>query len=216
MTHSSALPAVALGDDLSTDEGRAPHQATTRTQDPPWTGTGTAEPLPVPPTNRERDTEWVDAALDVVELTGVPMAELRIMANRMYRLMDTDRPPRWAGERYEAVVEEIESRSERTRRSGAAPSRQVFKDSAYNSRFEVYRDGLLAAYIRYSLHKGEMTLLTLVEKSEFEGSGLWQNLIRQAMLNAHKRRLNVIPGCPAAHAFLQQYPQYLALTRSVR
>ena len=157
----------------------------------------------------------MQAALEASDLTSVPTAELRVVANRMYLLMDADRPPHGAAERYEAVIDEIETRIAQARRPGAAArSREVFKDSAYNSRFELYCDGMLAAYIRYSIQKGELVLRTLVEKPEFEGRGLWQGLVREAMLNAHKRRLSVRPGCPAAHAFLHQHPQYLALTRS--
>ena len=115
------------------------------------------------------------------------------------------------------MVDEIETRSDLAKRPGSVDrSREVFKDSAYNSRFELYCDGSLAAYIRYSIQEGELVLRALVEKPEFEGRGLWQGLMRQAMLNAHKRRLRVSPRCPAAQVFLRQHPQYLALTRSVR
>ena len=216
MTEHLTLPGASLDIlPLATDPVRHPDGV--ELPEPSVNGTSAGDPSVAPPTKREREAGWMQAALEVLDLTSVPMAELRVTANRMYLLMDTDRPPQWAAERYEAVVDEIEERSAQAKRAGTTRgAREVFKDSAYGSRFELYCDGALAAYIRYSIRDGELVLRALVEKPEFEGRGLWQGLVREAMLNAHKRRLRVSPRCPAAQAFLRQYPQYLALTRSVR
>jgi predicted GNAT family acetyltransferase len=165
-----------------------------------------------PPTTRQREIQWMEAALDTGDLTAVPLAELRILANRMFRLLDTDHPPLQAGERYAALVAEIEDRSSRA--AAGTDVREVFKDSAFNSRFELYFDGRLAAYIRYSMLGGSLTLRALVEKTGFEGRGLGGVIMRRAMLNAHKRRLSVVPGCPSAEAFLEQNPQYRTLART--
>ena len=164
------------------------------------------------PTPRERETLWMEAALDAGDLASVPLAELRVLANRMFRLLDTDHPPQQAAERYAALVTEIEDRARRA--AARADIREVFKDSPFNSRFELYFDGHLAAYIRYSMLGGRLTLRALVEKAGFEGRGLGVVLMRRAMLNAHKRRLSVVPGCPSAQAFLEQNPQYRTLART--
>ncbi len=170
-----------------------------------------------PPTKRERETQWMESALDAFDLTVVPLADLRTMANQMFRLLDSSSPPLRAGERYAAAVAEIEDRSRHMAAGGgAAPPRQVFTDSAMSARFELFMDGCLAAYVRYSLLDGRLTLRALVEKPGFEGRGLGWALMRQAMLNAHKRRLDVVPGCIAARAFLEHNPQYRMLARSPR
>jgi predicted GNAT family acetyltransferase len=187
----------------------------TRTVETGTVGTGFADAQPtVPPTKREREAGWMRSALGLQDLTQVPIEELRVVANRMFRLLDTDRPPLDAEERYIAVVAEIEARM----RQLPAPSpvqkyRPVFKDSAFGSRFELFLDGSLAAYIRYALVGSQLTLRVFVESSGFEGRGLAPVLMRYAMLHAHKRRLGVIPGCTAAQAFLEQNPQYRTLAR---
>ena len=173
--------------------------------------------LDAPPTKREREAQWMESALDAFDLTVVPLADLRIMANRMFRLLDSSSPPLRAGERYAEAAAEIEERSRSVAaRGGVASPRQVVTDSAMSSRFELFIDGCLAAYVRYSLLDGRLTLRALVERPGFEGQGLGRVLMRQAMLSAHKRRLDVVPGCTAAHAFLERNPQYRVLVRSPR
>jgi predicted GNAT family acetyltransferase len=173
-------------------------------------GAGTADGL----TKREREAQWMVSALETPDLTTVPLADLRILANRMFRILDSDRPPLQAGERYAAVVDEIQDRSRAIAARGSSRGiREVFKDSGFNARFELYFDGSLAAYIRYSMLGGQLTLRALVEKPGFEGRGLGSVLMRHAMLNAHKRRLSVVAGCAAAQAFIEQNPQYRTLAR---
>lgn len=167
-----------------------------------------------PPTKREREALWMGEALDAFDLSAMSLADLRVMANRMFRLLDADRPPLQAGERYQAAVAEIRSRARRVAARGGAPSREVFNDSPCTSRFELFIDGSLAAYLRYSMLGGQLTLRALVEKPGFEDRGLGRVLLRRAMLNAHKRRLAVVAGCASARAFLEQNPQYLTLARA--
>ena len=176
---------------------------------------GTADARPIaPPTKREREAAWMRAALEVQDLTEMPIEELRVLADRMFRLLDSARPPLDADERYTAAVTEIEARArQQAARTLGDRHRQVFKDSAFGSRLELFLDGSLAAYIRYTLVGSRLTLRIFVESPGFEGRGLAPVLMRHAMLHAHKRRLSVIPGCAAAHTFLEQNPQYRALAR---
>ncbi|WDF33032.1 N-acetyltransferase [Arthrobacter agilis] len=184
-------------------------------------GPGSAAAAPTssaaPLTKREREAQWMSAALDMPDLTAVSLADLRVLANRMFRILDSDRPPLQASERYAAAIDEIEDRSRRIAARGDGPGlREVFKDSGFTSRFELYFDGSLAAYLRYSMLGGQLTLRALVEKPGFEGRGLGRVLLRHAMLNAHKRRLSVVPGCAPAQAFIEQNPQYRLLARMPR
>lgn len=169
----------------------------------------------VPPTQREREAQWMEDALGDTDLTCVSLVDLRVIANRMFRLLDADFPPLHASERYSAAVAEIEARAARVASRGTGrPGREVFKDSMFNSRFELYYDGSLAAYIRYSMLGGQLTLRALIEKPGFERRGLGPVLLHHAMLNAHKRRLSVVPGCSPAQQFLEQNPQYRTLARA--
>lgn len=212
MTEPSTVPDVT-----STTGGTSLHSVSglihTDTIPAPDRGPSTDVPL----TKREREAQWMGAALETPDLSAVPLAELRVLANRMFRMLDSDHPPLQAGERYAAAVEEIEERSRRIAARGEAGGiREVFKDSGFNSRFELYFDGSLAAYIRYSMLGGQLTLRALVEKPGFEDRGLGPVLMRHAMLNAHKRRLSVVAGCPSAQAFVEQNPQYRTLARMPR
>ncbi len=167
-----------------------------------------------PPTKREREAQWIKSAIAAGDLTRASFADLRVMANRMFRLLDADTPPAEAHERYTAITQEIEARMRQRPASGdEARDRAVFKDSAFTSRFELYLDGCLAMYLRYSIANGQVTLRALVEKPGFTGRGLHRVLLRHALLNAHRRRLSVIPACPAVDSFLEQHPQYRTLAR---
>ncbi|MBG6225525.1 putative GNAT family acetyltransferase [Arthrobacter sp. CAN_A2] len=177
----------------------------------------TDDPAPdvvAPPTKREREAQWMEDAT-VSDVGTLSLADLRVLADRMFRLLDADSPPPQAGERYAAVVGEIEHRGRRAAARGdATVSRQVFKDSAFSSRFELFVDGGLAAYLEYSMLGGELTLRALVEMRGFEQRGLGPVLMRRAVLSAHKRRLDLVAGCAAARRFLEQNPQYRTLTRT--
>lgn len=171
-------------------------------------------PVLAPPTKREREAQWLECAVRAGDLADLSLADLRVMANRMFRLLDGETPPVEAHERYTAAVEEIESRLERsTPDDDDGHDRAVFKDSAFSSRYELYLDGALAAYIRYSIVSGQLTLRALVEKPGYEDRGLDRILLRHSFLNAHRRRLAVVPACPAAHTFLDRYRQYRTLAR---
>lgn len=167
----------------------------------------------VPPTKREREAQWLaDAAgFDVGTAT---LAELRGLADRMFRLVDDAFPPDQARERYAAAVGEIERRARRDARTGTSVSREVFKDSVLGSRFELFVDGGLAAYLEYALAGGRLTLQALVELPGSERRGLGGALVRHAVLSAHKRRLDLVAGCSAARRFLQENPQYRTLART--
>ncbi|WP_104167895.1 GNAT family N-acetyltransferase [Arthrobacter sp. SX1312] len=171
----------------------------------------------VPPTEREREAQCMEDAT-AFDVGTASLAGLRGLADRMFRLLDTAVPPEQAVERYAAAVDEIERRARRARlvatRGDAAISRAVFKDSAFGSRFELFVDGGLAAYLDYSMLGGRLTLQALVEMPGFEQRGVGRVLMRRAVLSAHRRRLDLVAGCAAARDFLRQNPQYLTLGRT--
>ncbi|WP_434994850.1 GNAT family N-acetyltransferase [Arthrobacter sp. Ld5] len=168
----------------------------------------------VPPTRRERDAQWLaDAA--ACDVGTASLADLRSLADRMFRLLDDAYPPEQATERYTAAVGEIGRRARREGARADAPlSREVFKDSPPGSRFELFVDGSLGAYLEYSMVGGRLTLRALVEMPGFERRGLGRVLMGRAVLSAHKRRLELVAGCTAARLFLERNPQYRALAHT--
>ncbi|TKV26131.1 N-acetyltransferase [Arthrobacter sp. NamB2] len=129
----------------------------------------------------------------------------------MYRLLDTEHPPVYAKERYSSFAEELDKRSAAIAEQDApSAGRPVFADSRFSSRFELFLDGWLAAFVKYSMSGDRLRLIELIEKIGFEGRGFDRVLLRRIMVDAHKRRLSIVPDCPAAAAFLFENPQYTA------
>jgi predicted GNAT family acetyltransferase len=86
-----------------------------------------------------------------------------------------------------------------------------FRDNALFSRFELYRDGALAGYVQYEMRGGQVFLLHAVVDPRFRREGLEPVLLRAVLLDAHRRRLAVMPQCPEAQQFLTDHPQFLPL-----
>ncbi|MUK03381.1 hypothetical protein GM708_16600 [Vibrio cholerae] len=146
------------------------------------------------------------------DLSGVSTRELRIMCNQLYRVLDTDYPPFGAQEDYEAVAHMLASREARaSERSESEKLREKFRDNAVNSRFELFHDGIMVGYMKYDMRAGRIRLLETVVGSSYRRAGLEPVLVREALLNIHRRRLAPVPYCRHAQEFLADHPQYRAL-----
>ncbi|WDF32594.1 N-acetyltransferase [Arthrobacter agilis] len=137
--------------------------------------------------------------------------QLRRWSNQLYRALDTEAPPYGAADDFKRVIDELERREGETRGSAGAAPRGTFRDNPMNHRFELFRDGVLAGYVSYSMRAGTVRLHRTVIAAAFEGAGLEQTLIRNVLLNAHKRRLSALPYCSEVQAFLAGNPQYRVL-----
>ncbi|WP_104117789.1 GNAT family N-acetyltransferase [Arthrobacter sp. B1805] len=167
-------------------------------------------------TGLQSDTHRGEDHLSTEDLTTASTRQLRIMANQVYRMLDTDYPPPGAVERYQSVVDELGYRARQAMERGpVAPPRETFRDNLLYRRFELFVDGRLAAYLKYSMNGGQVNLLDGVEQTGFRDQGFDTTLMRHVMLNVHKRRLNVAPQCPMAFSFLADHPEFrLLATRS--
>lgn len=86
--------------------------------------------------------------------------------------------------------------------------REKLRNNPLNSRFELFDDGVMIAYLKYDLRAGHITLLETVVGTDYRGRGLESVLIRHCLLDAHQRRLKTIPYCPHAQAFLAANPHF--------
>lgn len=146
------------------------------------------------------------------DLSTVTTRELRILCNRLYRVLDMDYPPFGVQEDYEAVVEVLADREARAaERTESENLREKFRDNPVSSRFELFHDGTMVGYVKYDIRAGRIRLLETVVGADHRHSGLEPVLVRQALLSAHRRRLAPIPYCPHAQAFLAENPQFRAL-----
>jgi predicted GNAT family acetyltransferase len=159
-----------------------------------WDAFGAAGPEADRSAARDRDAAWLEDTLLIADFSAMPLRRLRTMANRLYRLLDVDFPPAGAVERYQTVTEELTLRAADTGDRTAGGNRQeVFNDNRFHSRFELYDDGVLAAYMKYVITAGRLFLLGGAEQPGFRGDGLGDVLTRHILLDAHKRRLEVVP-----------------------
>jgi predicted GNAT family acetyltransferase len=146
------------------------------------------------------------------DLGALPTRQLRRLCDRTYQLLDTTGPSLETREQYDALVEELERRE---RRAAALPAAEdaagTFRDNALFSRFELYRDGVMAGYLQYEMRGGQIRLLHVVVDPRFRRLGLETVLLRSVLLEAHRRRLAVIPCCPEAREFLADHPRFLPL-----
>jgi predicted GNAT family acetyltransferase len=175
-----------------------------------------ADPIQLSSWTRPSEREAVAPAEGVfpTDLTVLSTRQLRTMCNQTYQLMDTSYPPLEVRERYEALVEELERR-EHTAEAQIQPEqpglRGTFRDNVLYSRFELYRDGLMAGYVKYELRGGQVLLVQAVIDRRFRSMGLEPVLMQSVLMNAHRRRLDIWPYCPEAQEFLQENPQFLRL-----
>jgi predicted GNAT family acetyltransferase len=145
------------------------------------------------------------------DLTHETNRDLRRWSNALYKVLDADFPPYGAIDDYERIVAEIERREARNAQESPSAMREKFRDNAVGCRFELFRNGLLAGYVSYTMRAGALRLHRTMITADFDGTGLEDILMRNVILTAHKRRLTTIPYCPVAQSFLQENPQYQRL-----
>ncbi len=150
------------------------------------------------------------------DLSAASTRELRILCNRLYRVLDSDFPPFGAREDYAEVLEVLEERAARALlRPEADGLRETFRDNPAGSRFELFVDGTLVGYLRYQLRAGRILLLETVAGPAHRDTGLEAVLAKAALLSAHRRRLAPVPYCRYVQSFLAENSQYRALVPSL-
>jgi predicted GNAT family acetyltransferase len=155
----------------------------------------------------------LDEDLTFQELAALSTRHLRVLVNQAYTIMDADYPPVGAKDRYEMIVEELEYRARHTHTRGPAQQfKETFRDNRLYCRFELIINGDLAAFVKYRMDGAQLVLTDGVEQPDSRDHGVGTTLMRHIVLNAHKRRLNVVPQCLMASSFLVSYPQYQSLT----
>ncbi|AUZ88581.1 hypothetical protein CVO76_13730 [Arthrobacter agilis] len=141
--------------------------------------------------------------------------QLRRWSNDLFKQLNRDSPSFMIVDDYTRVIEEIERRDADAASSANPPEfRQKFRDNTRGRRFELFRNGVLAGYIAYSMRAGVLRLNRTVVPEPFEHQGIEGILIHQVLLTAHRRRLAAIAYCQKAQDFLQLNPQYKQLVHA--
>jgi predicted GNAT family acetyltransferase len=71
----------------------------------------------------------------------------------------------------------------------------------------------LAGYTIYRLRPGLIAFIHTEVGDAFEGQGVGSTLVSQALDDARRRELDVLPLCPFVNSYIQKHPEYLDLVR---
>jgi predicted GNAT family acetyltransferase len=74
-------------------------------------------------------------------------------------------------------------------------------------------DGKLAGYTIYRLRPGLIAFIHTEVGDAFEGQGVGSTLVSQALDDARRRELDVLPLCPFVNSYIQKHPEYLDLVQ---
>jgi predicted GNAT family acetyltransferase len=91
-------------------------------------------------------------------------------------------------------------------RGHACQLEETFRDNPVDGRFELLIDGALAAHLTYTVKGEQVVLIDGAEHSGFRDQGMDVTLMRHIVLDAHRRRLSLVPQCPMAFSFLADHP----------
>lgn len=151
------------------------------------------------------------------DLSSVTTRYLRVLSNRLFKELDTDFPQYGTQEDFAQVVEELSRReSLATGREREDALQTSFRDNSLRSRFELFRDGIIVASLTYTLRAGQLTLRNTVVVEDYLWQGMESEIVRRVLLNAHRRRLAVVPYCAHAQAFLNANPRFRRLVSTRR
>jgi hypothetical protein len=78
-------------------------------------------------------------------------------------------------------------------------------------RYEITVDGEFAGYTAYVLRPGLIAFVHTEIEERFQGRGLADRLIAEALDDARRRELAVLPFCPFVEAFIERHGAYLDL-----
>jgi uncharacterized protein len=84
-------------------------------------------------------------------------------------------------------------------------------DNPDENRYEIQLHGELAGYSDYLARPGLIAFLHTEIEEGFEHRGLGERLVSEALNDARRRGLTVLPFCPFVQAFIQAHREYASL-----
>jgi uncharacterized protein len=89
-------------------------------------------------------------------------------------------------------------------------------DNPQAQRYEAAVGGTLAGFTAYRMQPGLITFVHTEVDDAFEGHGVGSILIREALDDARRRDLDVLPFCPFVNSFIDEHREYLDLVPASR
>jgi hypothetical protein len=85
------------------------------------------------------------------------------------------------------------------------------KDNGNEHRYEVFKDGELAGFTIYRRRPGIIAFVHTEIDERFEGEGLGSRLVHDALGDARRDSLAVLPFCPFVNGYIERHPEYVEL-----
>jgi uncharacterized protein len=81
-------------------------------------------------------------------------------------------------------------------------------DNSAEHRFEVSKDGELAGFAIYRRRPGIIAFVHTEIDERFEGEGLGSQLVHDALEDARRESLAVLPFCPFVNGYIERQTEY--------
>lgn len=84
-------------------------------------------------------------------------------------------------------------------------------DNSDKQRFEITKDGKLAAFAEYDKQPDALLLKHTEVMPQFEGQGMGSKIASYALGEVRKRGLHAVPECSFIAGYIRKHPEYLDL-----
>lgn len=84
-------------------------------------------------------------------------------------------------------------------------------DNADEERYEATTGGTVAGYAAYRLRPGLIAFVHTEVDEAFEGQGVGSALVSEALDDARRRALQVLPFCPFVNSYIDKHREYVDL-----
>jgi predicted GNAT family acetyltransferase len=85
------------------------------------------------------------------------------------------------------------------------------RDNRDEERYEATVDGDLAGFTEYRSRPGLIAFFHTQVDSAFESQGVGSTLVREALDDARRRGLEVLPFCPFVNSYIERHREYADL-----
>lgn len=88
---------------------------------------------------------------------------------------------------------------------------RVIENNQALGRYQLFEQGDLAGFVQYSMHGEEMWLRYTQLKRRYRSEEIVDDLLMHVLEDLLRRRLSLLPFCPAMRAFMVEWPEYARL-----
>lgn len=89
-------------------------------------------------------------------------------------------------------------------------------DNPDEQRYEAVVDGALVGFAAYRTHPGVIAIVHTEVEDAFAGHGVGSILIREALEDATRRGVEILPFCPFVNSFIAEHREFADLVPGSR